>query len=56
MLPAVSSFIGKDGVRAKSQIRIFTNLTGTNRQEKQTRHFYSPRRSVLIKNLSKLDI
>ena len=41
MLPAVSSFIGKDGVRAKSQIRIFTNLTGVLTGRKNKRDIFA---------------
>ena len=48
-----SNFIGKYGVRAKSQIRFFTSLTG--RKNKRD-IFYPARTSVLLKNLSKLDI
>ena len=52
-----SNFIGKDGVRAKSQVRFFTSLTGvlTGRRNKRD-IFHLARTSVLIKNLSKLDI
>ena len=55
-----SNFIGKDGVRAKSQIRFLKSLTGVLTGRKNKRDiFYPARTSVLIiitKNLSKLDI
>ena len=53
----LSNFIGKDSVRAKSQIRFFTSLAGVQTGRKNKRDiFYPARTSVLIKSLSKLDI